>query len=260
MLSNWIHDRLALGLAQSAVAASAALAVTLAARRRGIRMMGDTTVALARGIVQIVAVGLVLAALMRGPRWTSPVLLAVMVLAAAQTSVARLKGMPGAFRAALWSLLLGSGSVIALMVLAGVIETSVSALIPVGSMIIANAMNSNALALERFRSDVAAHTGEIESALALGAAPEATVAPYAQNSLAAGLIPSVNNLRSLGIVWIPGLMAGMVLTGARPLEASIYQFVVLAAILASSGMTALISTRLMARRAFSAAEQLTLRK
>ena len=197
---------------------------------------------------------------MRGPRWTGPILLAAMVLAAAQTSVARLKGMPGAFRVALWSLLLGSGTVIAVMVLAGVIDTSVSALIPVWSMVVANAMNGHALALERFRSDVAAHTGEIESALALGAALEATVAPYAQNSLAAGLIPSINNLRSLGIVWIPGLMAGMVLTGARPLEASVYQFVVLATILASSGLTALVGTRLMTRRAFSAAEQLTLRK
>ena len=260
MLSNWIHGRVALGLAQAAVSASVALAVILAAQRHGIHLMGEAAVALARGIVQIVAVGLVLAALMRGPQWTAPILLAAMVLAAAQTSVARLKGMPGAFRVSLWSMLLGSGSVIALMVLAGVIETPVSTLIPVGSMIIANAMNSNALALERFRSDVAAHTGEIESALALGAAPEATVGPYAQNSLAAGLIPSVNNLRSLGIVWIPGLMAGMVLTGARPLEASIYQFVVLTAILAASGLTTLISTRLMTRRAFSAADQLTLRK
>ena len=161
MLNSWIHDRLALGLAQAAVAALLAMAVTVAARRRGIRMMGDTAVALARGIVQIVAVGLVLAALMRGPRWTGPMLLAAMVLAAAQTSVARLKGMPGAFRVALWSLLLGSGTVIAVMVLAGVIDTSVSALIPVGSMVVANAMNGHALALERFRSDVAAHTGEI---------------------------------------------------------------------------------------------------
>ena len=260
MLSRWIQDPLTLGLAQAAVAASMALGVAMAARRRGIHLMSETAVALLRGLLQIIAVGLVLATLIRGPRWTGPILLAAMVAAAAHTSIERLKGVPDAFRVSLWSLLLGSGTVIAAMVLAGVIETSVSSLIPVGSMIIANAMNGIGLALERFRSDVVAHAGEIEAALALGAAPEVTVAPYARDSVAASLIPSVNNLRSLGIVWIPGLMAGMVLTGANPLGASIYQFVVLATILASSGLTALVGTRLITRRVFSAAEQLTLRK
>ena len=38
--------------------------------------------------------------------------------------------------------------------------------------------NANALALDRFRSEVQAHVGHVESALALGAAPEEAVAPY----------------------------------------------------------------------------------
>jgi hypothetical protein len=36
-----------------------------------------------------------------------------------------------------------------------------------------------------------------------------------------------SDLRSLGIVWIPGLVAGMLLSGSRPVYAAIYQFVVL---------------------------------
>jgi len=45
----------------------------------------------------------------------------------------------------------------------GVIDTAITTLIPVGSMLIANAMNTNGLALNRFRSDVLAHVGEIET-------------------------------------------------------------------------------------------------
>jgi putative ABC transport system permease protein len=63
----------------------------------------------------------------------------------------------------------------------GVIDTAITALIPVGSMLIANAMNTNGLALNRFRSDVLAHTGESETALALGADPRQSVAPYVQD-------------------------------------------------------------------------------
>jgi putative ABC transport system permease protein len=229
------------------------------ARRRGISLIPEALVSLLRGIVQIVAVGFALAALLHGPWWSAPFLLAGMVVAAAFTAARRAKRFPGALRISLYSIGLGAGAVIAAMAALGVIELSVRSLIPVGSMLIANAMNANALALDRFRSEVEAHVGEIESALALGAAPAVTVAAYAQASLRASLIPSIDNLRSLGIVWIPGLMAGMVLSGEKPLYASIYQFVVLAMVLAASGLTCLIGTSLMSARAFTPAEQLIVR-
>jgi putative ABC transport system permease protein len=232
------------------------LFVAYLARRQGIELVGEATIALLRGLIQIVAVGFVLGLLLRGPRWTSIFLLLAMMCAAAQTAARRARKFPGAFGISLYSIALGSGSVILLMSFLGVIDTSVSAIIPVGSMLIANAMNGYALVLDRFRSDVEAHAGEIETALCLGAAAEMSVAPYGRASLQASLIPSINNLRSLGIVWIPGLMAGMVLSGAKPLYSSIYQFVVLAMILASTGLTALIGLRFMIARAFSPAEQL----
>ena len=80
-----------------------------------------------------------------------------------------------------------------------------------------------------------------------------------QTSFEASLIPAIDSLRSLGIVWIPGLMAGMLLSGARPVYAAIYQFVVLAMIFAASGLTSLVSTLLMRSRVMSPAEQLVLR-
>ena len=58
-----------------------------------------------------------------------------------------------------------------------------------------------------------------------------------QSSFEASLIPAIDLLRSRAIVWIPGLMAGMLLSGARPAYAAIYQFVMLAMICASSGLT-----------------------
>jgi putative ABC transport system permease protein len=79
-----------------------------------------------------------------------------------------------------------------------------------------------------------------------------------QASYEASLIPAIDSLRSLGIVWIPGLMAGMLLSGARPVYAAIYQFVVLAMIFAASGITSLVSTLLIRARLFTSAEQLIL--
>ncbi len=259
MLKSLFHTQLTLGFAQAGIASVLALAVVLLARRRNIHLESDAAIALLRGIVQIVAVGSILALLLKSPRWTSVFLLTGMIIAAGSISAKRAKNIPGARKVSTYSIAAGAGLVTAVMTWAGVIDTAITSLIPVGSMIIANAMNTNGLALNRFRSEVLAHAGEIETALALGAAPELTVASYAESSIHASLIPAIDNLRSLGIVWIPGLMTGMLLSGSDPLYAAIYQFVVIAMILASSGLTSLLSTLMIRNHAFSAAEQLVLK-
>jgi len=258
MLKYFSANQLYLGLEQALIAAVAAMLVVVLARKRGIHLESETLIAMVRGIVQIVAVGSMLLLLLRGPRWTSGFLLAAMITAAGATSARRAKGMPGAFRVSACSIACGAGSVIALMTWLGVIDTAITSLVPVGSMLIANSMNTNGLALNRFRSDVLAHVGEVEAALALGADAKSSVALYVQASFEASLIPAIDSLRSLGIVWIPGLMAGMLLSGARPVYAAIYQFVVLAMIFAASGLTSLVSTLLIRERIFTAAQQLIL--
>ena len=259
MLKELFASQLALGSAQAAVATVLALAVMLLARQRGIHIERETVVALVRGIVQIAAVGSILVLLLRGPAWTSIFLLAAMIVAAAKISAGRSKGLPKSFQISLYAIGGGAGSVIALMTWAGAIDTAITSLVPIGSMLIANAMNTNSLVMNRFRSEVESHAGLIETGLALGADSKQTVAPYVQVSLEASMIPAIDSLRSLGIVWIPGLMAGMLLSGASPIYAAIYQFVAISMIFSSSGLTALIGTLLIRGSAFSPAEQLTLR-
>src|SRR6267142_2255901 len=234
VLKTLFHGQLQLGLAQAVVAGVAALLVVLMGRQRGVHLEKELASAMVRGLVQIIAVGSILLLLLRGPNWTSVFLLIVMIVAAGATSARRAKGMPQAFQVSTWAIACGAGSVIA------------------------NAMNTNDISLNRFRADVLAHVGEIETALALGADGKSSVAPYVQVAFEASLIPAIDSLRSLGIVWIPGLMAGMLLSGARPVYAAIYQFVVLALIFASSGLTSLICSLLIRGRVFSPAEQLLL--
>lgn len=259
MLNQLFSEGIELGLAQAAVAALLALAVMLLAHQREIHLERETVIALIRGLVQIVIVGSVLALLLQGPLWTSVLILLGMMGAAASIAARRARGIPGAFAVSLAGIGLGAGTVILLMTWLGVIDSAISSLIPVGSMLIANAMNTSALALERFRAEVESHVGQIEAALALGAAPEAAVSPYVQAAVHASLIPRLDSISALGIVWIPGVMAGMVLSGSDPVYAAIYQFVVMAMIFAAAGLTSILSTLLIRRKAFSEAEQLILR-
>lgn len=52
----------------------------------------------------------------------------------------------------------------------------------------------------------------------------------------------------------------MMVSGASPVYAGIYQFIIVAMILAASGITALVATVLMRAHVFSPAAQLTLRR
>ncbi len=198
MLNGNLSNHFLLGLAQAGLAAVMVIAAMLLARRRQIHVERETLIALLRGLAQVIAVGFVFIVLLRGPRWTSGIILACMMVVAAMTSARRAKSIPGAFQTSLCAIAVGAGLIIVVMVLSGVIARTITALVPVGSMLIASAMNSNALALDRFRAEVESHVGEIEAALALGASPAAAVARYVQISYRASLIPPLNNLRYLG--------------------------------------------------------------
>src|SRR5258708_22432893 len=101
--------------------------------------------------------------------------------------------MRGGLQVAMGSILLGAGLVIGGMVGLGVIDSAPATLIPEGSIVIANAMNTTALALDRVPAEAEAHTGQIESGLALGAAPTAMAAPYVLTGVACCPIPRIYN-------------------------------------------------------------------
>lgn len=259
MVEHFFPNQIMRGVVECLIAALTAIAVIVLARRRAPDLLKEVPLAQLRGLLQIVAVGAILAALLHGPQWTSIFVLVGMVFAAASIVRKRAKQIPGAFALALTAIGAGAGSILAIMTATGVIPLRILVLVPVGSMVIANTMNTQSLFLDRFRGEVIAHVGEIESALALGASAEAAVARYLHAAFRSSLIPAVDNIRSLGIVWIPGIMAGMVLSGASPLYAALYQFVVLSTIFSASALACFVASYLVTRRIFSAHDQLLLR-
>lgn len=258
-LRDSISNDVMTGLAQAAGAIALCAAVILLCRWQSVRVEREAAVSLVRGLVQMVLVGIVLALLLHGSLLVGSLILLLMTGAAAVTAAGRLKGMTGAFFLCFFSIAAGAGTVIAAMLATRSLRPDIAMLVPVGSMIIANAMNACAQAIERFRAEIIAHVGQVEAGLSLGAAPAATVAPYLQSAVYASLLPRLDMMKSLGLVWIPGVMAGMVVSGASPVYAGIYQFIVVAMILAASGITGLVATVSVRSRVFSAAAQLMLR-
>ena len=97
--------------------------------------------------------------------------------------------------------------------------------IPIAGMIFANSMNSVSLALERL-------TVELSRGVAYFQAR--TIA------LQTSMIPVINSLFAVGLVSLPGMMTGQILSGVSPLIASRYQIMIMLMIFASSGITTIL--------------------
>jgi putative ABC transport system permease protein len=244
------------GLAQVAAATALAAVVLGLSYVRNLDLERELGGSFARGFVQVLAMGALIGVLFSIPLPFSGVVLAAMIGYAAWESRKRGDGVPRAFRVSLTAIGVGSAVVILAMLAAGAIESSVRNLVPVGGMIIANAMKTNSLALDRFKSEIGSNRGEIEALLAIGVPPGAAVSEHVTQSVRASLIPVVDAMRTLGLVYIPGMMAGMILGGANPIYAAQYQFVIMGMIFAAGGLTSMTTSLLVGRYAFTGAAQL----
>jgi len=96
-------------------------------------------------------------------------------------------------------------------------------IIPLGGMILANSMNSLSLAAERFQSEINNNMDSLQ----------------ARNiAFNAALIPTINMLFAVGLVSLPGMMTGQILSGISPFIAARYQIMVMCMMFASSGISA----------------------
>lgn len=254
---GWLEEPIVVkGALQVAAALVPAIAVIGLSRLRSLELEAEMTTALVRGLVQILAVGSVLGLLLTVELAWSALILAGMMLAAAFISHRRAEDLPEAFWVSLGAITLGTGTVIVAMTWAGAIETTVRNLVPVGSMIIYAGLKTNSLALDRLTGELRGQREAIETRLSLGAPGIQALTPEIRTSVKASLIPVVDSLRSLGLVWIPGMMAGMVLSGANPIYAAEYQFVIMGMVFGAAGLTAVTTTALMSRQLINEAHQL----
>lgn len=122
--------------------------------------------------------------------------------------------------------------------------------IPLAGMVIGNSMSAIAIALDRLLSDLSTRRNEVEMLLSLGATPEEASRDIVRHAMRAGMIPAVNSMMAVGLVFIPGMMTGQIIAGADPALAVRYQIVVMLMITASCALGALGVVLWVRRRCF----------
>jgi putative ABC transport system permease protein len=191
---------------------------------------GNALYAILRMLVQLLLVGYFLAYVFGSDNaWLVVIILAIMVFASSWIALGSIKPLRRTlYKNALLSVLLGGGSIL-IIVTQGVLRLHPWYLpqytIPLAGMIFASSMNSVSLTAERLNA-------ETERAVPFDTARN--------TALQAALIPVINSLFAVGIVSLPGMMTGQILSGVSPLVAARYQIMVMCMLFSTSGIAAVL--------------------
>ncbi|MCD8862678.1 iron export ABC transporter permease subunit FetB [Mammaliicoccus sciuri] len=201
----------------------------------------DTLIAAIRSFVQLLIVGYILQFIFDQESHIFIILMVMLIIGAA-TQNARKKGLeiPGIT----WKLLLAfvAIEVITQGILLGFKITPPTAqyIIPISGMIVGNAMVLSILFLNRFMSEVKQNENVIELVLCLGGTPKQAIHKQLITSIQSSVIPTIEQQKTIGLVQLPGMMSGQIIGGADPIEAVLFQILIVFMLLTSATMASVI--------------------
>lgn len=217
----------------------------------------DMLIAVARAFVQLIAIGYALQLIFDAdqPIFILLILL-VMLTVAGLTAGNRAGNIPNARPIATAAIGISVFLTLGVLLILQVFELTPQAIIPIGGMVIGNAMTSTGLTMARLRDDMRSSRLEIETALALGASSRVASRRQIRSAILTGMTPIVDSTKTVGLIALPGTMTGLILAGSPPIEAVQIQLIVMYMLIGAAAFASLVSTFLTYRQFFTPAHQL----
>lgn len=230
-----------------AFALAALLLLALGAHRvGGYGLDRSVVVAAARALVQLTVIAVVIQAVVDDLR-LSAALVVVMFAVAVLTTARRVE----AGRAWAWvALAVGAGlaPVLAIVLASGAIPAEGIALIPVAGIIVGNAMTAHTLSGRRSFAALREEQAQYEACLSLGLLPSQAIGEVIHRRAPEALLPGLDQVRTTGLVTLPGAFIGVMLGGGTPVQAATAQVLVLFGIMAAQTITVVVAERLVESR------------
>ncbi|MEC9491709.1 ABC transporter permease [Flexistipes sp.] len=128
--------------------------------------------------------------------------------------------------------------------------------IPIAGMALGNSMNACALALDRFFDSIKNNPKYVETILVLGGTKFESVKSFFSNSIRSACLPIITNMSGVGLVFLPGMMTGQILSGTDPVVAVKYQIAIMIIITASVTFASLFSLFFAYKSVFDSEDRL----
>jgi putative ABC transport system permease protein len=128
--------------------------------------------------------------------------------------------------------------------------------IPIAGMLIGNSMTGISLGVNRLVDGIQSQRYLVEGSLMLGATPKMAAKQIVDNAFDSAILPTINSMVGMGIIFLPGMMTGQILSGISPITAISYQIAIMLGILGSVALSVVLFVELGYRTFFNNRKQL----
>ena len=218
-------------------------------------------IASARTIIQLLLVGYILDYVFKIDNpWLIALVVMIMVGAATRESVKRpTKTFKGIHKHAFFTLLFCGIITVAVVtqVIVGVdVWYQPQYVIPLLGMVLGNMLTAISLSVDYLLDSLSTKAEEIDMELAHGATSWEAARDPVSRAVAKGMIPILNNMMVVGLVSLPGMMTGQILSGTDPIVAVKYQILVMFMLAAATSLGSIIMALLVFKNVFNSSHQM----
>ncbi len=209
-------------------------------------LVKDTVIAAMRMTVQLLAVGVYLEFLFRKNNlWLNMLWGIIMILIASYTTVKRSDLSQKRFFVPATLALLTAIFLIDLYFFKVVLKLDyffeARYFIPITGMLLGNALRTNIIALNEYFSRLVKERQQYRYAVANGATHKEALIPFYRQAVKKAFNPSIATMSIMGLISLPGMMTGQILSGTSPATAIKYQILIMITIFVSSMLTVIFT-------------------
>ena len=229
--------------------------------KEGLHIIKDLIVATLRAVVQLIILGFLLHYIFKiNDKWLLILCVLVIIINASWNTISRASPvMHHVFWISFLAIFIGTALPLAGTVATGAIHFTANEVIPIGGMLANNGLIAINLAYQNLDRAFVQDGTNIESKLSLAAAPKLASKGAIRESIRLAIVPTIDSVKTYGLVSIPGMMTGLIIGGVPPLQAIKFQLLVVFIHTTATIMSALIATYLSYGQYVNARHQLIAR-
>ncbi|HBE7703930.1 ABC transporter permease [Staphylococcus aureus] len=229
--------------------------------KEGLHIIKDLIVATLRAVVQLIILGFLLHYIFKiNDKWLLVLCVFVIIVNASWNTISRSSPvMHHVFLISFVAIFVGTALPLAGTIATGAIQFTANEVIPIGGMLANNGLIAINLAYQNLDRAFVQDGTNIESKLSLAATPKLASKGAIRESIRLAIVPTIDSVKTYGLVSIPGMMTGLIIGGVPPLQAIKFQLLVVFIHTTATIMSALIATYLSYGQFFNVRHQLVAR-
>ncbi|WP_099975264.1 ABC transporter permease [Lactobacillus terrae] len=217
----------------------------------------DIIIGVVRAIIQLSVVGYVLKYIIKvNNLWLTLAFFVIIILNASYNAGKRGNGIPHAFEYSLLAIFVSTSVTLGTLIWTGSIQCIPQQVVTVTGMIASNTMVAIGLSFRNMKQTFTDRQQHVLEKLALGADVKLASLDILRESIKSGMQPTIDSIKTLGLVSLPGMMSGLIFAGVDPEKAIKYQIMVTFMLLSATSIGSIVSCYLAYKEFFNKKKQL----